>query len=444
MPGADDRRGAGAAPGRGARAVRGARRGAGPRGHAPAPATAPEPAPTARLVVLGDVVLDRDLTGRDRAALPGRPGARSWTSSTSGESPGGAGLAALLCAGRRPGRPAGGPAGRRRRRPAAAGGARGPPRGDAARARGWDPGARPALRSAGQSLLRLDDGGARHADRPAARDGRRRARRGRRGAGVATTAPGPPGTAACAPLADRARTTPVVWDPHPRGGPPVAGTTVVTPNLAEARSAARASGLDADAAPEALAAALRDAWDVRAVCLTAGGAGAYLAATGSEPMFVPAPEVAAGDPCGAGDRFAASVATCLAAGALPSEAVVAAVGDASAWVADGGAHGFRARCAGTQGPPCVPPPLPSPPVRSPPPRARPPRHRAPGRSRRGEPRRDRRGRRDARAGARRHRRRDRRLLRPAARRARRQPGRRTPAGRRAGRAASTPTTRSAG
>jgi bifunctional ADP-heptose synthase (sugar kinase/adenylyltransferase) len=30
---------------------------------------------------------------------------------------------------------------------------------------------------------------------------------------------------------------PVVWDPHPRGGPPVAGCAVVTPNLAEARTA---------------------------------------------------------------------------------------------------------------------------------------------------------------------------------------------------------------
>ena len=35
-----------------------------------------------------------------------------------------------------------------------------------------------------------------------------------------------------------ARRVPVVWDPHPRGAQPVAGVTVVTPNLAEARGAA--------------------------------------------------------------------------------------------------------------------------------------------------------------------------------------------------------------
>ena len=35
-----------------------------------------------------------------------------------------------------------------------------------------------------------------------------------------------------------ARGVPVVWDPHPRGAEPVPGTTVVTPNLAEAVAAA--------------------------------------------------------------------------------------------------------------------------------------------------------------------------------------------------------------
>jgi rfaE bifunctional protein nucleotidyltransferase chain/domain len=54
---------------------------------------------------------------------------------------------------------------------------------------------------------------------------------------------------------------------------------------------------------------------------------------------VPAPQIAAGDPCGAGDCFAATVAARLAAGALPSEAVRAAVEAASAFVAAGGAGG---------------------------------------------------------------------------------------------------------
>jgi rfaE bifunctional protein nucleotidyltransferase chain/domain len=57
-------------------------------------------------------------------------------------------------------------------------------------------------------------------------------------------------------------------------------------------------------------------------------------------MAIPAPRVAVGDPCGAGDCFAATVAGRLAAGALPSEAVRAAVAAASAFVAAGGASGW--------------------------------------------------------------------------------------------------------
>ena len=115
----------------------------------------------------------------------------------------------------------------------------------------------------------------------------------------------------------------------------------------------------------------------------AGARGALLVGADGPPLAVPAPRVAAGDPCGAGDCFAATAAGRLAAGALPSEAVRAAVDAASAFVAAGGAVGLvrgRARrAAGAGGRP----------------RAR-------------------------RAGARggRHRRRHRRLLRPAARRAR--------------------------
>ena len=48
-----------------------------------------------------------------------------------------------------------------------------------------------------------------------------------------------------AALAHAARTGTVVWDPHPRGGAPVPGTALVTPNLAEALDAAEALGLDA-------------------------------------------------------------------------------------------------------------------------------------------------------------------------------------------------------
>ena len=58
------------------------------------------------------------------------------------------------------------------------------------------------------------------------------------------------------------------------------------------------------------------------------------------PLVVPAPPVEGGDPCGSGDRFAASAAGLLADGALPSEAVVGAVAAASAFVAAGGAGSF--------------------------------------------------------------------------------------------------------
>jgi rfaE bifunctional protein nucleotidyltransferase chain/domain len=58
---------------------------------------------------------------------------------------------------------------------------------------------------------------------------------------------------------------------------------------------------------------------------------------------VPAQRVDGGDPCGAGDCFAATAAAHLAAGALPSEAVHAAVHAASAFVATGGAAGAAAR-----------------------------------------------------------------------------------------------------
>jgi rfaE bifunctional protein nucleotidyltransferase chain/domain len=146
-------------------------------------------------------------------------------------------------------------------------------------------------------------------------------------------------------LAVAARTRPVVWDPHPRGGEPVVGTTLATPNLAEARGA---SGEDAP--PDVLAARLATAWGVRAVCVTAGATGAFLAAAGTEPVFVPAATAAGGDPCGAGDQFAATVTVALAGGALPSEAVERAVVDASAWVAAGGAEGYRARLAADSAP----------------------------------------------------------------------------------------------
>jgi bifunctional ADP-heptose synthase (sugar kinase/adenylyltransferase) len=53
--------------------------------------------------------------------------------------------------------------------------------------------------------------------------------------------------------------------------------------------------------------------------------------------------VEGGDPCGAGDCFAAAAAVALAGGALPSEAVHAAVHAASSFVGAGGASGAAER-----------------------------------------------------------------------------------------------------
>lgn len=143
------------------------------------------------------------------------------------------------------------------------------------------------------------------------------------------------GTAMRDAIARAAERIPVVWDPHPKGADPVAGTTVATPNAAEAR---RATELDGTGVPFATAAAeaLLDRWGVGAVAVTLGDRGALVADGRSGNRFVPAPSVTAGDPCGAGDRLAASVAVALASGADVTEAVTAGVTAASEYLAAGG------------------------------------------------------------------------------------------------------------
>jgi D-beta-D-heptose 7-phosphate kinase / D-beta-D-heptose 1-phosphate adenosyltransferase len=132
---------------------------------------------------------------------------------------------------------------------------------------------------------------------------------------------------------------PVVWDPHPRGADPMPNARLVTPNSAEAARvavdvAADGSGL---AAVGARAEALIRRWGVGAVAVTLGAGGALLSYGEGAPMVVPAVRVTGGDPCGAGDAFAAAAALALADGAVTGEAVAAAVAAASAFVARGGA-----------------------------------------------------------------------------------------------------------
>ncbi|MEV4656216.1 PfkB family carbohydrate kinase [Micromonospora sp. NPDC049301] len=130
---------------------------------------------------------------------------------------------------------------------------------------------------------------------------------------------------------------PVVWDPHPRGPAAVPGVHLATPNESEVRELVPAlPGASRLATASRGAQGLRRRWRAGAVAVTLGGDGALLCHAGSTPLVVPTPGSAEGDTCGAGDRFAATASLALAEGALVSEAVQAAVAEASAYVAGGG------------------------------------------------------------------------------------------------------------
>ncbi|HEX2857403.1 MAG TPA: D-glycero-beta-D-manno-heptose 1-phosphate adenylyltransferase [Propionibacteriaceae bacterium] len=140
--------------------------------------------------------------------------------------------------------------------------------------------------------------------------------------------------------------TPIVWDPHPRGGPPVPGVRLVTPNDKEAALFASALAAPRPSSPAAadgqLASARRHAdvllehWRAHGVAVTLGARGALLSFGAGTPSVAPAPQVTCVDPCGAGDRFAVTAATSLGSGRLPGEAVQDAVEAAAAYVAAGG------------------------------------------------------------------------------------------------------------
>ena len=207
------------------------------------------------------------------------------------------------------------------------------------------PGATPEkvrVRAGGRALVRLDSGGETRACGPL-NEAARAALRGADavlvsdyGRGVAAE---PTVRAALASLG----ATPIVWDPHPNGPDPVPGCALVTPNAAEAAAAWPGDAGAGLARHEERARALRRRWQAVHVCVTLGSRGALLVHADGPALAVPAPNVGAGDPCGAGDCFATTAAGRLAAGALPSEAVRAAVAAASAFVAAGGAAVWPAR-----------------------------------------------------------------------------------------------------
>jgi rfaE bifunctional protein nucleotidyltransferase chain/domain/rfaE bifunctional protein kinase chain/domain len=138
-------------------------------------------------------------------------------------------------------------------------------------------------------------------------------------------------------LARLARQVPVIWDPHPSGPEPVPGVAVVTPNISEATKAVQTAGKPPSADPAAIAGILLERWRSQAVMVTRGEEGAVLLQQGgASATSVPAPRVEAGDPCGAGDRLAASLAVHLLAGRDLPDAAALAVHDAADFLAAGG------------------------------------------------------------------------------------------------------------
>lgn len=316
---------------------------------------------TGPLVVVGDILLDREILGTVDRLCPEAP-VPVLAERSVAERPGGAGLAALFAAAGSAGWTAAGSAGRRT-------GTRSAGRevllvgavGDddaAARLRellarcgvrlvelplvGPTP-EKIRLRSGERLLLRLDRGdGPSVVGQPS-----REAVAALRAAGALLVSDYGRGVASHPAvrraLAARGVDVPLVWDPHPRGGDPVPGADLVTPNLAEARGFLGRSG---PVAEPALATGLRRRWGARAVAVTLGERGAVLAEAEGPPRAVPAPFAASGDPCGAGDRFAGTAVVELAAGAGTGEAVAAAVAAATRYVATRTAGGGEPVAAG--------------------------------------------------------------------------------------------------
>lgn len=295
----------------------------------------------ARVVVIGDTLLDSDIAGRVNRLCPDAPvpvvdvQTQRWR-------PGGAGLAALLAA--RAGHNV-----------------------VLVTALGTDPPARlladllashvelvrmplrgttackTRIRTQGGPLVRVDTGDGRAGGAPA-------------GNRFATVLPGAEAVlvsdygrdvttepAVRDALLTVARRTPVVWDPHPRGASPVPGCRLVTPNEAEASAAVPATDRGLITGVTA-ATALRGWWQCDAVAVTLGARGAVLAAAdGCTTVPVPELEIAQnGDTCGAGDAFAAAVTGALLGGSSIRAAVAAAVCSASEFVATGGAASINA------------------------------------------------------------------------------------------------------
>jgi rfaE bifunctional protein nucleotidyltransferase chain/domain/rfaE bifunctional protein kinase chain/domain len=129
---------------------------------------------------------------------------------------------------------------------------------------------------------------------------------------------------------------PIVWDPHPRGQPPPAGVTVATPNRSEALHF-HGPEFDSDSLElDQIAAVLRDRWKCDAVAVTDGANGVFTAGPANTSVFTPVPKRHPGDSCGAGDRFAGTLAAELAGGVGAITGIRTAVVDTARWLSAGG------------------------------------------------------------------------------------------------------------
>jgi rfaE bifunctional protein nucleotidyltransferase chain/domain/rfaE bifunctional protein kinase chain/domain len=140
-------------------------------------------------------------------------------------------------------------------------------------------------------------------------------------------------------LAELASHVPVVWDPHPRGVPPVPGTAAVTPNLAETLAATGRPPDENRRLVGAAAAELHTVWRTAAVVVTLGADGAWIQASSDpgEGKHLQAPaRLDAVDPCGAGDCFAATLATLLGSSSALADAVMAAMEATATFLRGGG------------------------------------------------------------------------------------------------------------
>jgi D-beta-D-heptose 7-phosphate kinase/D-beta-D-heptose 1-phosphate adenosyltransferase len=312
------------------------------------------------VVVVGDVLLDRDVTGRATRLTPDGAGPVVECDSDQ-RRPGGAALAALLAAqdghdvvlvaGLADDRAAADLVGELTERMQVA----------ALPAAGTTP-EKIRIRSGEHTLLRLDRGGPCRptGEVPSA------ARRAIESASAILVSDYGSGTTA-APrlrtlLGAAAGRTSIVWDPHPRGAAAVPGVRVLTPNLAEARllgdRVRNAISADCRPAPsagalgvEGLGRLLGRAWSATSTAVTLGPAGAILVLQDGYPLMVPAPEQVRGDTCGAGDRFASAVTGALSGGAVIHEAVQVGVHAATRYVADGGPASLQRRSSDEAGGP---------------------------------------------------------------------------------------------